>query len=164
MSEAMNTAPDNPDLVGLPLAEASALVRTKKVSPLELTRASLERIAALDKQINAFITITLEDALKQAREAESDILRGEWRGPLHGIPIALKDIIDTAPVRTTAASRVFAGRVPQHDATVVERLRAAGAAFVGKTNLHELAYDGRGIVSAFGPARNPWDKTRITGG
>src|SRR5258708_24006264 len=103
----MSSAHGSPDLAGLTLAEASTLVRAKKVSPVELTRVSLERIAALDKQINAFITVTQEEALARARKTEEEIMRGQWRGPLHGIPIALKDIIDTVAVRTTAASRVL---------------------------------------------------------
>ena len=105
-----------------------------------------------------------ESALAEARAAEEEIARGEWRGPLHGIPIALKDLIDTAGVRTTAASAVFKDRVPDEDAEVVRRLREAGAVIVGKNNLHEFAYGGSSLVSHFGDVHNPWDADRIAGG
>jgi aspartyl-tRNA(Asn)/glutamyl-tRNA(Gln) amidotransferase subunit A len=146
------------------IAEASQQVRRGKISPVELTEECLRRIRALNPALNAFITVTSENALAEARAAEVEIARGNWRGPLHGIPIALKDNIDTAGVRTTAASNLFRERVPNEDAEVVRRLRAAGAVIVGKTNLHEFAYGGSSVVSAFGPVRNPLDRSRITGG
>lgn len=148
----------------LELTEAAAWVRGKKVSPVELTRDCLTRIEKLNPILNAFITVTAESALEQARAAEQEIQRGGWRGPLHGIPIALKDLIDTAGVRTTAASALFQERVPQQDAEVVRRLKAAGAVLLGKLNLHEFAYGGSGVVGHFGAARNPWDPAHITGG
>ena len=114
----------------LELTEAAGLVRTKKVSPVELTRACLARVEKLNPVLNAFITVTAEPALEQASKAEQEIQRGGWRGPLHGMPIALKDLIDTAGVRTTAASALFQERVPQQDAEVVRRLKAAGAVFL----------------------------------
>lgn len=107
------------DLAKLTIGEAAELVRRRKVSPVELTRACLARIEQLNPALNAFITITAESALAQAREAEAEVQRGKWRGPLHGIPIALKDLFDTAGVRTTAASALFKDRVPADDAEVV---------------------------------------------
>ena len=115
------------DLTKLSISEAAALVRKKKVSPVELTRACLARIEQLNSMLNAFITVTAESALVQAREAEAEVQRGKWRGPLHGIPIGLKDLFDTAGVRTTAGSALFKDRVPTQDAEVVRRLKAAGA-------------------------------------
>ncbi len=148
----------------LSIAEAATQIRERKLSSIELTRACLDRINKLDPQLNAFITITSELALQQAREADADIATGNWRGPLHGIPIALKDLINVAGVRTTAASNQLRDHVATEDAAIVTTLKKAGAVILGKTNLHEFAFGGSGIVSAFGPARNPWDATRITGG
>src|SRR4030095_14066551 len=118
------------DPTSLSLIDVSALVRSRKVSPVELTNACLARIERLNPQLNAFITVTSDAALAQARSAESEIRQGKWRGPLHGVPIALKDIVDTKDVRTTAASAVFKDRVPADDAEVVRRLTAAGAVFL----------------------------------
>ena len=152
------------DLSSLSLVEASRLVRKKSVSPVELTRSCLSRIERLNPKLNAFITVTAEQSLAQARELENERQRGRWRGPLHGIPIALKDNIDTAGVRTTAASAVFADRTPTEDAEVVRRLRAAGAVIVGKLNMHEFAYGTTSVFSHFGPVHNPWGLDRIAGG
>jgi len=151
-------------LTHLDLSEVSQLVRSKKISPVQLTQECLNRIERFNRKLNAFITVTAESALAEARAAESEIQRGQWRGPLHGVPIALKDIVDTAGVRTTAASELFKDRIPSEDAEVVRRLKAAGAVFVGKTNLHEFAYGGSSVVSYFGPVRNPWDPTYSAGG
>ena len=148
----------------LELAEVSQAVQKKEASPVELTRACLERIDRLNPELNAFITVTADSALDEARKAEAEIARGEWKGPLHGIPLALKDLAETAGVRTTAASAVFKNYVPSADAEVVRRLRAAGAVLLGKLNLHEFAYGGSGIIGHFGPARNPWNAAHITGG
>ena len=137
------------------LAEASHRVREGTVSPVELTEACLRRIDELNPQLNAFITITAASALAEARAAEHEIQRGNWRGPLHGIPIALKDLVDTAGVATTAASNLFRNRIPTSDAEIVRLLKAAGAIFVGKLNLHEFAYGGSSVVTAFGPVHNP---------
>src|SRR5215470_8656224 len=126
----------------LDLAEASLAVQKKEVSPVALTRACLERIERLNPSINAFITVTASSALDDARRAETEIMRGEWKGPLHGIPLAVKDLIETAGVRTTAASAVLEDYVPKEDAEVVQRLRKAGAVMLGKLNLHEFAYGG----------------------
>ena len=148
----------------LTLTEAAEQIRTRKLSPLELTRACLARIEQLNPALNAFIAVTAELAVEQAQQAEAEIMAGRWRGPLHGIPIGLKDLLDTAGVRTTAASNQFRDRVPAEDAELVRQLRQAGAVMVGKLNLHEFAFGGSGIVSAFGPVKNPWDLQRITGG
>jgi len=148
----------------LGLAAASELVRAKELSPVELTQACLARIEALNPELDAFITVTAEMALSQAREAEAEIQRGAWRGPLHGIPLSLKDLIDVGGVPTTAASAVFENHVPTEDAEVVRRLKAAGAVIVGKNNLHECAYGGSGVISRFGPAKNPRYPGRTTAG
>ena len=152
------------ELTALDLSRASELVCKKEVSPVELTRACLERIEHANPELNAFITVCVDQAQAEARAAERDIQKGSYRGPLHGIPISLKDLFDTAGIRTTAASKLYLERVPREDAEVVRRLRAAGAVILGKTNLHEFAYGGSGLISHFGPARNPWDTERITGG
>ena len=144
--------------------EVAPLIRSRAVSPVELVQKALERIAELNASLNAFITVMGDSALEQARVAEDEIARGEWRGPLHGIPIALKDLIDTAGVRTTAASALLENRVPGEDAEVVRRLRQAGAVIIGKNNLHEFAYGGSSLVSHFGEVHNPWDASRIAGG
>src|SRR5579864_2043473 len=156
--------PSAADLTGLTLFQASELLRKKQASPLELTRACLERIAQLNPALNAFITMTVDGALEQASRAEAEIQRGEWKGPLHGIPIALKDLVDTSGVPTTAASKLFRERVPQEDAAIVHRLKAAGAVLLGKLNLHEFAYGGSGVIGAFPAARNPRNPELITGG
>jgi aspartyl-tRNA(Asn)/glutamyl-tRNA(Gln) amidotransferase subunit A len=148
----------------LELAEVSKAVQKKEVSPVDLTRACLERIERLNPTLKAFITVTDDSALEEARKAEAEITRGEWKGPLHGIPLAVKDLIETAGVRTTAASAVLKDNTPTKDAEVMRRLRAAGAILLGKLNLHEFAYGGSGIISHFGIARNPWNTAHITGG
>jgi aspartyl-tRNA(Asn)/glutamyl-tRNA(Gln) amidotransferase subunit A len=146
------------------IVELGPRLRRKEVSPVELTRACLDRIEKLNPALSAFITVTAESALAEARAAETEILRGKWRGPLHGIPVALKDLIDTAGTRTTAASAVFEHRIPTEDAEVVRRLRRAGAVIMGKNNLHEFAYGGSSLVSFFGDVHNPWNTGHIAGG
>src|SRR5262249_4615441 len=152
------------DLAALTLKEASGLLRRRDASPVDLIQACLNRIDKYNKTINAFITITREQALATAREMDAEQKSGKWRGPLHGITIALKDNIDTAGIRTTAASGVFKDRVPTEDAEVVVRLKKAGAILLGKTNLHEFALGGTSAVSYFGPVHNPWALDRIPGG
>jgi aspartyl-tRNA(Asn)/glutamyl-tRNA(Gln) amidotransferase subunit A len=152
------------DLTSLTLKQASELLRRKETSAVDLTRASLTRIEHHNTTVNAFITITREQALAAAREMDAELKRGMRRGPLHGIPIALKDNIDTAGIRTTAASGVFKDRVPSDDAEVVVRLKKAGAIVVGKLNLHEFALGGTSAVTFFGPVRNPWALDRVAGG
>ena len=146
------------------LTQASQAVQTKKISPVELTTACLARIEQLNPALNAFITVTADSALDEARKAEAEIARGEWKGPLHGIPLAVKDLAETAGVPTTAASAVLKNNIPAEDAEVVRRLRAAGAVLLGKLNLHEFAYGGSGVLGHYGPARNPWNNHHITGG
>ena len=152
------------DPTDLSIAEAQRLVRRGDLSPLDLVEAYVARIRRLDPQLNAFVTVTEERAVERARTLETELAGGRWRGPLHGIPIALKDNIDTAGVLTTAASAVFADRVPDEDAEVVTRLEAAGAIVLGKLNMHEFAYGGTSAVTRTGPVRNPWDVDRIPGG
>ena len=146
------------------ILELAPLLKHKKISPLELTQASLQRIEKQNPALNAFITVTTESALAAARTAEAEIARGDWRGPLHGIPIALKDLIDTAGMLTTAASERHKGRIPTEDAEVVRRLKQAGAIIVGKNNLHEFAYGGSSLVSYFGDVHNPRNPAHIAGG
>ena len=146
------------------IVEFAPRLRRKEISPVEVTRACLDRIEKLNPVLNAFITVTAESALEEARAAEIEISRGEWRGPLHGIPIALKDLIDTAGTRTTAASALFQDRVPTEDAEVVRRLRQAGAVILGKNNLHECAYGGSSLISFFGDVHNPRNTAHIAGG
>jgi len=152
------------DLAALTLKEALELLRTKSASPVDLTQACLKRIERYNSTLNAFITVTAEQAQKTAREMEAEQAHGKWRGALHGIPIALKDNIDTAGIRTTAASELFKDRVPSEDAEVVRRLKNAGAVILGKLNLHEFAYGGTSDVSYFGAVHNPWALDHIAGG
>jgi len=146
------------------LTGAAALLRAGKVSPVDLVRACLWRIEAQNPVLNAFITVTAESALQEAHDAEAEMRRGEWRGPLHGIPVAIKDMIDTRGVLTTGASAVYLDRIPGADAAVVARLRRAGAILLGKLNMQEFAIGGSSVPSHFGPVRNPWDTSRIAGG
>jgi aspartyl-tRNA(Asn)/glutamyl-tRNA(Gln) amidotransferase subunit A len=134
----------------------------RRLSPVEVVRALLERIEA--DETNSFITVTAERALEEASLAEREILAGRHRGPLHGVPVALKDIIYTRGVRTTIGSARYAGHVPDHSATVARKLEEAGSVLIGKTNTHELAYGPTGDRSYFGPTLNPHDARRITGG
>lgn len=152
------------DLTDLTLLEASARLRARSVTSVQLTEACLARITRLNSVLNAFITVTGEQALAEARAADAEMARGQRRGPLHGIPVALKDIIDTAGVRTTGASALFKDRVPEADAPVVTKLKAAGAVCVGKLNLHEFAYGGTSYFTHFGPVHNPWNPDYIAGG
>jgi aspartyl-tRNA(Asn)/glutamyl-tRNA(Gln) amidotransferase subunit A len=152
------------DLSELSIAEASILIRTRALSPVDLTRAYLERIERLNARVNAYITVSAGLALEQAGRLEAELAAGRWRGPLHGIPIALKDNIDTAGIRTTAASAVLQNRVPIQDAEVYRRLKEAGAVLLGKLNMHEFAYGGTSAITHFGPVRNPWNLDYIPGG
>ncbi|HTS38616.1 MAG TPA: amidase [Candidatus Solibacter sp.] len=146
------------------ITEVARAIKSREISPVEVTRACLERIEKLNPRLNAFITVMADSALAEGTAAEAEIMKGQWRGPLHGVPVAVKDLIDTAGVRTTAASALYKDRVPAEDAEVVRRLKTAGAIIVGKNNLHEFAYGGSSMVSFFGEVRNPWDAGRITGG
>ena len=146
------------------ILEAAAALRAKKVSSAELTEAALQRISKLDSKLKTFITVMEEHARARARRADEELATGRDRGPLQGIPVAVKDVFCTKGTRTTCGSPLFAGYFPEHDAAAVEKLEAAGAVLVGKTNMHELAF---GITSGnphFGAVRNPWDRKRIPGG
>lgn len=152
------------ELAGLGIREASVLLRSRRLSPVLLVEACLERISRVDPLLNSFITVTAEEALVQARDCEAELRRGRPRGPLHGVPLALKDNIDTAGIRTTAAAAALAGRVPEADAEVVRRLRAAGAILLGKLNMDECAYGLASSTSHFGAVRNPWNPAHVPGG
>jgi aspartyl-tRNA(Asn)/glutamyl-tRNA(Gln) amidotransferase subunit A len=146
------------------ILEASAQLRARKVSSVELTRACLDRIDAANPKVNAYITVTREEALRAAAARDAELAQGIDRGPLHGIPVAYKDLIFTKGVRTTAGSKLYDNFVPDHDASLVRDFDDAGAVMLGKTGLHELAY---GITSNnphFGSIRNPYDLERIPGG
>lgn len=146
------------------IAELAALVRTRRVSPLELVEHALRRIDALNPSLNAFTTVATEQAIDEARLLTDEIARGHWRGPLHGIPVGVKDLTDTAGIRTTYGSRLFADHVPVADAEPVARLRAAGAVVVGKTATHEFAFGATTDNPHFGPSRNPWHLACVPGG
>jgi aspartyl-tRNA(Asn)/glutamyl-tRNA(Gln) amidotransferase subunit A len=146
------------------IQEAAARLRARKFSSVELTRAALASIERLNPELNAFLTVTADSALARARQADEELARGSDLGPLHGIPVALKDVFCTRGVRTTCASKLFENYVPDHDAAVVERLAAAGVVFTGKTNMHECAYGVTSNNPHFGAVRNPRDTERIPGG
>ena len=161
---AQSGAGDHADLAALTLQKVSEMLRKKAISPVELTQNCLQRIQRLNPTLNCFITVDAEGAMAQARATEMELQHGKWRGPLHGVPIALKDNIDTAGIKTTAASGVFANRVPTEDAEVVRRLKGAGAVLLGKLNMHEFAYGGTSIPSFFGAVHNPWNPKYTPGG
>jgi aspartyl-tRNA(Asn)/glutamyl-tRNA(Gln) amidotransferase subunit A len=152
------------ELCQFSLTEISALIQKKTISPVEITTAYLHRIEQLNPVLNAYITVTAESALEEAKSAEAEIARGAWRGPLHGVPVAVKDLLETSGIRTTAASAVLKHHIPSEDAEVVRRLRVAGAVLLGKLNLHEFAYGGSGTIGHFGAVRNPWNTAHVTGG
>lgn len=152
------------ELEDLTIAQAARLLRTGELSAEALTRAHLDRVAALDADLHAFITVTAETALAEARQADAEIAAGRARGPLHGIPLALKDVIATAGIRTTCHSRLMLDHVPQQDADCVARLKAAGAVLLGKLATHEFAFGGPSHDLPFPVAHNPWDLGRVTGG
>jgi aspartyl-tRNA(Asn)/glutamyl-tRNA(Gln) amidotransferase subunit A len=152
------------DICALTLEQLGAALRRRELSPVHATRAVLQRIEALNPKINAFTTLCAEQALIAAKAAEEEIQRGFYRGPLHGIPVGVKDLYDTAGVRTTYGSGMFRTHLPDRDAAVVSRLKAAGAVIVGKTATHEL---GLGLTTNnffFGPTRNPWNLDHVPGG
>jgi aspartyl-tRNA(Asn)/glutamyl-tRNA(Gln) amidotransferase subunit A len=152
------------ELTSLTIDKAARFLMDKEVSPVELTQAHLERIEQMNGNLNAYLTITPELALQQARQAENDILNGEYKGLLHGIPLALKDLYETQGVRTTAGSSFFAEYIPDIDAAVVQKLREAGVVILGKCNMHEIALGVTNENPHFGDCCNPWDLTRISGG
>jgi aspartyl-tRNA(Asn)/glutamyl-tRNA(Gln) amidotransferase subunit A len=152
------------DLHFLTIAEAGGLIEQRKLSPVALTRAFLDRITAIDPQLNAYLLVTAEQALEQARVAEAEIMSGNYRGPMHGIPFALKDIYCTSGIRTTSHSRTRSDYVPDFDATTVAKLRQAGAVLLGKLATHEFAHGGPSFDLPWPPARNPWNREHVTGG
>ncbi len=152
------------DLAELTISDAAEAIGRRELSPAELTELMLARIDRLNPDLVAYVTVAREKALADARAAEAEIRDGKYRGPLHGIPLSIKDNIATRGVRTTAGSKVLEDCVPDYDATVVARLREAGAVILGKTNMHEWANGGTTINPFYGTTRNPWDMERIAGG
>src|SRR5258708_9429866 len=152
------------ELLDFDVATLSGKIQAREISPVELTEAYLARIERTDASIRAYITVTDAVARKAAKKAETEIAAGKWRGPFHGVPIALKDLVFTKNIRTTGGSKILADFKPDHDATVWTRLARAGAVLLGKLNLHEFAY---GITSSnphWGIVRNPYALDRIPGG
>src|SRR5256885_11589636 len=152
------------DLYQHTLLEAAQLVEQRKVSPLELTESVLKQIERAEPKINAFITVVADQARAVAKAHEAMIAAGYYMGPLHGLPIALKDNLYTKGIRSTAGSKVLGDFIPEEDATVTARLKAAGAIIVGKTNMHEFAWGGTTDNPHYGPTRNPWNPERFPAG
>ena len=152
------------DLAWLTVAEAAELLRTKKLSPVEYAKALIARAERHDKHYNAYLRATPELALEDARRAEAEIMRGEWRGPFHGVPYGLKDIVDYAGLPTTAHSKILQNNVAKTDAAVTQKLRAAGGVFMGKLSTHEFAIGGPSFDLPWPPARNPWNRDHFCGG
>jgi len=164
VAQALKPASRPKDLPYLSLTEASALIRSHRVSPVELTQAILDRIDRVDGMVGAFITVTRDEALAAAREAEREIAQGKYRGPLHGIPFGVKDTHYTKGIRTTANTPVLVDFVPDFDATVVAKLKQAGGVLVGKMKLPEFSFGSAGEGGAFPDAKNPWNLSRTPGG
>ena len=152
------------ELCFLSIPEAAALIRSQRVSPVELTRAHLRRIETTEPVLNSFITLLADEALERAGMAEREIAGGEYRGPLHGIPVGLKDLYYTKGIRTTMGTKILRDFVPRYDAAVTERFSRAGAILLGKLQMHEFALGATSVNPHDGPARNPWNPGRITGG
>jgi aspartyl-tRNA(Asn)/glutamyl-tRNA(Gln) amidotransferase subunit A len=146
------------------IGELSKQIREQKISPIELVEICLRRIETLNPQLNAFITVMADEAREQAKAAEAEIKTDKWRGPLHGIPVAVKDFYDTAGTKTTAGFEQFKDRIPNTDAEVVIKLKRAGAIVVGKTNMDSLGMATTGLTSYFGPVNNPWNAQYVSGG
>ena len=142
-------------LASLTISNISTRIKKREISPVDLTKLFLERIEKLNPVLNAYVTLTSDQALADAKTAEKEILKRKYRGPLHGIPISIKDNIATKGVRTTAGSKILAEWVPDFDATVVTRLKEAGAILLGKTNMHEWASGGTTINPFYGTTLNP---------
>ena len=154
----------NADLHYLSAADAGREIAARRLSPVELTQAYLDRIEAVDPKINSYITVTADHAMERARQAETEIAAGQHRGPLHGVPIALKDLYDTAGIPTTGGSKILAENVPDEDCPVAANLADAGAVLLGKLNMHEFAFGITNVNPHYGSARNPWNTDCITGG
>ena len=155
-------APD--EILELSASELSRLIAGRELSSLDAVSAAVTRLERLEDKLNAFITVVREQALAEAKKADEDIANGRNRGPLHGVPVTIKDMFETAGVRTTGGSKILADWVPETDSALVERLRAAGAIIIGKTNLDEFGHGGTSTLSHFGPVHNPWNIDRIAGG
>jgi aspartyl-tRNA(Asn)/glutamyl-tRNA(Gln) amidotransferase subunit A len=154
----------NDDIYYVNIEELQHRIRTRDVSPTHIVERCLERIQTLNPRLNAFATVLVDQALDQARLAQEEIQGGRWRGPLHGVPVGIKDFYDTAGIATTAAFERFKNRVPRVDAVSVARLKDAGAIILGKMNMHTLGMGTTGLESSFGPVRNPWNHDFIPGG
>jgi aspartyl-tRNA(Asn)/glutamyl-tRNA(Gln) amidotransferase subunit A len=155
-------APD--EILELSATELSRLIAGRELSSSDAVSAAVTRLDRLEEKLNAFITVVREQALAEAKKADEDIAHGRNRGPLHGVPVTIKDMFETAGVRTTGGSKILADWVPETDSALVERLRAAGAIIIGKTNLDEFGHGGTSTLSHFGPVHNPWNIDRIAGG
>ena len=155
-------APD--EILELSASELSRLIAGRELSSSDAVSAAVTRLDRLEEKLNAFITVLREQALAEAKKADEDIAHGRNRGPLHGVPVTIKDMFETAGVRTTGGSKILADWVPETDSALVERLRAAGAIIIGKTNLDEFGHGGTSTLSHFGPVHNPWNIDRIAGG
>ena len=152
------------EILDLSLTDLSWLIAGRKLSSAEVVAAALAQLERLEGKLNAFITVLGEQARADAKKADEEIARGEYRGALHGVPVTIKDMFDTAGVRTTGGSKILQDWIPQTDSALVERLRAAGAVIIGKTNLDEFGHGGTSTLSHFGPVHNPWNVERIAGG
>jgi len=152
------------DLSTASLTVISTCIRDRRLSPIALAEHCLDRIEALNPTLNAFITVTAELAREHARTVEREIRDGHWRGPLHGVPVAVKDFYDTAGIRTTAGFEHFQNRIPSRDAVMVAKLHDAGGVLVGKTNMHKLGMGTTSLDSHFGPVANPWNASYVAGG
>jgi aspartyl-tRNA(Asn)/glutamyl-tRNA(Gln) amidotransferase subunit A len=152
------------DVTQQSLAEVARSIESREVSPVEVTEACLKRISLTDETLNSFITVMADEARRAAALAADEIASGTYRGPLHGVPIGLKDLVAVSGVRMTAGSKIMTDNIAGEDAEIVQRFRAAGAVIIGKLNMHEFAYGATGINPHYGSARNPWNTERITGG
>src|SRR5262250_763301 len=152
------------DICELNLTDLSWLIAARELSSVEAVNAALTRLERLEGKLNAFITVLYAEARAEAKKVDEEIARGNNRGPLHGIPVTIKDMFETAGVLTTGGSKILAEWVPETDSALVERLRAAGAIIIGKTNLDEFGHGGTSTLSHFGPVHNPWNPERIAGG
>ena len=155
---------DNAAIVRLTISELAPMIESKQISPVEVTEAALAQVDRLQPTLNSFITVLQEQAMAQAKDREREVMRGEYRGPLHGIPIGIKDNIATAGIRTTVGSKVLADNVPEEDAQVVSLCNQAGAITLGKENLEEFAAGSTSNNAHYGAVHNPWDLDRIPGG
>ena len=150
--------------LNLTIKDLSQLISSGNISPIDLVEATLERISTLNPKLNAFITVLEDSARQDAKNADSLIKEGKYRGPLHGIPVSLKDLIYVKGARSTSGSKILSNFVPQYDSTVVKRLKEAGAIIVGMNNTHEFACGITNINPHYGSSKNPWDINRMSGG